>query len=447
MKTLGILGQMKSAIGAALLGTKKGYSVFLSDMGAISPENKILLHEWGVEYEEGGHTMDKLSACEVIVKSPGIPDKAPVIKSLRNIHRRIVSEIEFASWCTDAMIIAVTGSNGKTTTTRLLGDIFIRDGKNTAVGGNIGVSFAALVAEKQYDYFILEISSFQLDDIESFRPHIAILLNITPDHLDRYNYSFDEYIASKFRITQNQTEEDYFIFNQDDEAIVKYMHNHSIKAKKIPFTQVELLSGPGAYKKNNHIMINNESSHFDMSINELKLKGRHNVYNSMAAGIGSSYAGIRNESVRESFCSFNALAHRLEEVSDLYGIAFINDSKATNVNSTWYALDSQTKPVVWIAGGIDKGNDYSEIKELVAKKVKALICLGLDNEKLLSYFKDIVPVIKEVRSMREAVGEAYNLAQHGEVVLLSPACASMDLFKNYEDRGEQFRKAVNTLGI
>lgn len=448
MKKLVILGQKRSGMGAARLGAKQGYSVLLSEMNEITEENKIALDSWGVIYEEYGHTLEKMLDADVIVRSPGIPDKAPIIKELRKKGKEIISEIEFASWFTNAIIIAITGSNGKTTTTSLTYDMFHKAGYKVALGGNIGISFAELVADdNEYDYYVLEISSFQLDDIRDFRPHIAILLNITPDHLDRYDYSFEKYVESKFKITKNQGPSDYFIYNQDDPVILNYLNNKPVKSILIPFTQETELSGIGAYKKNHLIMFDLEKENFNQSISELGLKGRHNVYNSMAAGVGAASAGISRRVIRESFKTFKALEHRLEEVTDLYGITFINDSKATNVNSTWFALDSIDKPIVWIAGGVDKGNNYDEIKKLVSEKVKALVCLGADTTPLVDYFKGIVPVIVETNGMRDAVGQAYNLAQNGEVVLLSPSCASFDLFVNYEDRGRQFKAAVHALGI
>ena len=436
-----ILGGGESGAGTAVLGLKQGYDVFLSDKSKIADKYKAVLDEYNVAYEEEQHTEEKILNADVVMKSPGIPEKAEVVKHLRAKDVKIVSEIEFASWYTDAQIVGITGANGKTTTTALTYHIMKEGGLNVGLGGNIGKSFALQVATEQYDYYVLEISSFQLDDIEKFRPNIAILTNITPDHLDRYNYELQNYVAAKYAITKYQTENDTFIYCSDDEITMQNIDKYPTKAKKIPFSY-ETEYSEGAYVKDETIHINIKNNPFTMSIQELGIRGRHNVYNSMAAGIVANIYGLRKEQIRESLMNFKSLEHRLESVTKIRGVEFINDSKATNVNSTWYALESTSKPIIWIAGGVDKGNDYTVLEQLVKKKVRALICLGVDNTKLHAAFSKHVDIVVNCTNMRDAVRMAYQLGNPGDAVLLSPACASFDLFQNYEDRGKKFKDAV-----
>ncbi len=438
-----ILGGGESGVGSAILAQQKGFEVFLSDFGKIKENLKNELNENNIEFEEEQHSFDKILNAQKVIKSPGISDKVPVIKAIIEKNIPIESEIEFASKYTDAKIIAITGSNGKTTTTLLTYEILKNAGLNVQVAGNIGNSFAREVAKNKYDYFVLEISSFQLDNCYTFHPDIAIILNITPDHLDRYEYEFDKYIRSKYRLIQNLTDDDAFIYCTDDEVINKYNPELS-KGNLFPFS-IKITENQAGYLENNQMKININQNQFNMSIYELALQGKHNLYNSMAAAITSNVLKIRKDSVRESLMHFKGVEHRLEYVIKVHGIQFINDSKATNVNSTWYALESVKRPIVWIAGGTDKGNDYSQLNYLVKSKVKAIICLGVDNKKLIEAFKDIVPVITETQSMIEAVGKSYNLSKKGDTVLLSPACASFDLFENYEDRGRQFKNCVYNL--
>ena len=436
-----ILGGGESGAGTAVLGLKQGYDVFLSDKSKIADKYKAVLDEYNVSYEEEQHTEEKILNADVVMKSPGIPEKAEVVKHLRAKDVKIVSEIEFASWYTDAQIVGITGANGKTTTTALTYHIMKEGGLNVGLGGNIGKSFAMQVATEQYDYYVLEISSFQLDDIEKFRPNIAILTNITPDHLDRYNYELQNYVAANYAITKHQTENDTFIYCSDDEITMQNIDKYPTKAKKIPFSY-ETEYTEGAYVKDETIHINIQNNPFTMSIQELGIRGRHNVYNSMAAGIVANIYGLRKEQIRESLMNFKSLEHRLESVTKIRGVEFINDSKATNVNSTWYALESTSKPIIWIAGGVDKGNDYTVLEQLVKKKVRALICLGVDNTKLHAAFSKHVDIVVNCTNMRDAVRMAYQLGNPGDAVLLSPACASFDLFQNYEDRGKKFKDAV-----
>jgi UDP-N-acetylmuramoylalanine--D-glutamate ligase len=375
------------------------------------------------------------------MKSPGIPDKAEMVKKLRAQGTKIVSEMEFASWYTDAQIIGITGANGKTTTTALTYHLMKTGGMNVGLGGNIGKSFAWQVATENFDYYVLEISSFQLDDIQTFRPHISVLTNITPDHLDRYNYELQNYVASKFNIAKYQNESDYFIYCADDEITMANIERYPTKAHKVAFSYDKEMA-EGGFVKEDNLIININQNQFTMSIQELGLKGRHNVYNSLAAGIVANIYGLRKDQIKESLADFKSLEHRLETVTKVRGMEFINDSKATNVNSTWYALESMTKPVIWIAGGIDKGNDYSVLQPLVKSKVRAMICLGLDNTKLHSAFGKCVDIMVNVTNMNDAVRMAYNLGNSGDAILLSPACASFDLFENYEDRGKKFKDAV-----
>ncbi len=442
-KRIVILGGGESGIGAAILAQKEGFDVFLSDFGEITKNYKSELIEKGIGFEEEQHTQEKILNADLIIKSPGISDKAPIVKTIIEKGIPIESEIEFASKYTNAKIVAITGSNGKTTTTLLIYEILKNAGLNVQVAGNVGNSFAREVAKEQYDYFVLEISSFQLDNCFTFHPDIAVILNITPDHLDRYNYEFDKYIRAKYRIVQNLTCNDTFIYCSDDEVINKY-NKELAKGTLLPFS-IKTTEEQTGYLENNQIKININQNQFNMSIYELALQGKHNIYNSMAAAITSNVLKIRKDSVRESLMHFKGVEHRLEYVIKVHGIQFVNDSKATNVNSTWYGLESVKRPIVWIAGGTDKGNDYSQLNQLVKNKVKALICLGVDNTKLIKAFKDIVPVITETQSMIEAVGKSYKLSKKGDTVLLSPACASFDLFDNYEDRGRQFKSCVYNL--
>lgn len=436
-----VLGSGESGAGTAVLGLKQGYDVFVSDKGKIADKYKAILTEYNVAYEEEQHTEDKILNADIVMKSPGIPEKAEMVKKLRANGVKIVSEIEFASWYTTAQIVGITGANGKTTTTALTYHILKEGGLNVGLGGNIGKSFAMQVATESYDYYVLEISSFQLDDIKKFRPNIAILTNITPDHLDRYNYELQNYVAAKYAITRNQTESDAFIYCCDDEITMQNIDKYPTKAKKLPFSY-ETEIAEGAYVKNETIHININNNPFTMSIQELGIRGRHNVYNSMAAGIVANIYGLRKEQIRESLMNFKSLEHRLETVTKIRGVEFINDSKATNVNSTWYALESVNKPIIWIAGGVDKGNDYASLEALVKKKVRALICLGVDNTKLHAAFSKHVDIVVNCTNMRDAVRMAYQLGNPGDAVLLSPACASFDLFQNYEDRGKKFKDAV-----
>lgn len=440
-KRLVVLGAGESGFGTAVLGIKQGYDVFVSDGGKVKDIYKKQLEEWKIEYEEGKHTEEKILNADVVMKSPGIPEKAEMVKKLRKAGIKIVSEIEFGSWYTNAKIIGITGANGKTTTTALTYHILKNGGLHVGLGGNIGQSFAYQVATETFDYYVLEISSFQLDDIEHFRPHIAVLTNITPDHLDRYNYELQNYVQSKFNICKNQLSSDYFIYCADDEITKVNLEKYPTAAIKIPFSYEQKLV-EGGYVQDENIIININQNQFTMSIQELGLSGRHNVYNSLAAGIVANVYGLRKEQIRESLSDFKSLEHRMESVAKVRNIEFINDSKATNVNSTWYALESMNKPVIWIAGGIDKGNDYSVMESLVKKKVKGMICLGTDNTKLHSAFGKMVDIMVNVTNMNDAVRMAYQLGNPGDCVLLSPACASFDLFENYEDRGKKFKEAV-----
>jgi UDP-N-acetylmuramoylalanine--D-glutamate ligase len=436
-----ILGAGESGYGTAVLGMKEGYDVFVSDGGKIKPTYKGLLEERKIKYEEEKHTDEKIMRADVVMKSPGIPEKAEIVKKIRKAGIKIVSEIEFASWFTNAQIVGITGANGKTTTTALTYHLMKNGGLNVGLGGNIGKSFAYQVATETFEYYVLEISSFQLDDIEKFRPNVSVLTNITPDHLDRYDYDLQNYVISKFNITRNQTENDYFIYSEDDEITMANMQRYPTQAQKIPFSYDKEFA-EGGFVKNEHLIINHKQNQFTMSIQELGLRGRHNVYNSLAAGIVANVYGLRKEQIRESLADFKSLEHRMESVTKVRNIEFINDSKATNVNSTWYALESMSKPIIWIAGGIDKGNDYSVLEPLVKKKVRGMICLGSDNGKLHSAFGKMVDILVNVTNMKDAVRMAYQLGNPGDCVLLSPACASFDLFENYEDRGKKFKDAV-----
>ena len=439
-----ILGAGESGVGAAYLAQQQGYEVFVSDFGAIAEHYKQQLIDWNIRFEESQHTEDEILKAVEVVKSPGIPEKAPIIKKIKEKNIPVISEIEFAGRYTDAKIIGITGSNGKTTTSSLTYQILKDGGLNVGLAGNIGKSFAYQVATEKFDHYVLEISSFMLDDMYEFKVDIGVLLNITPDHLDRYDYKLENYAASKFRITQNQTGSDYFIYCADDPETIRGMEGKHFEAQQLPFS-IKKKTIPGAYLDNDNIVINTKKEHFQMSINDLALQGKHNLYNSMAAGIVSKVLELRNETIRESMGCFRSIEHRLEFVAKISGISFINDSKATNVNSTWYALESMTTDVVLILGGVDKGNDYNMLKDLVKSKVKAIVCLGKDNRRIHEAFDNDVEIIVNTFSAQEATQVAYHLAKKGDTVLLSPACASFDLFKNYEDRGRQFKQAVKEL--
>jgi UDP-N-acetylmuramoylalanine--D-glutamate ligase len=446
-KRIVILGSGESGVGSAILAQSKGFAVFVSDKGLIQEKYKTELIKYSISFEEGQHTEELVLNATEIIKSPGIPDNAELILKAKEKNIPVISEIEFAGRFTNAKMICITGSNGKTTTTLLTYHIFKKAGYNVGLAGNVGKSFAYQVATENFDYYILELSSFQLDGMFDFKADISILLNITPDHLDRYEYKFENYTASKFRITQNQTADDYFIYCKDDLVINEFMKINTVKAKHIPFSIKETIQVDGAYLEDNKITLkyNNNPKPLIMTIEQLALAGKHNVYNSMAASMAASIVDIRKDIIRESLEDFVNVEHRLEFVATVNGIEFINDSKATNINSAWYALESMQKPTVWIVGGQDKGNNYEELSELVNEKVKAIVCLGLDNKKIIKAFKNSVEMIMEASSATEAVAMAYKLASKDDVVLLSPACASFDMFKNYEDRGVQFKTAVRGL--
>lgn len=439
-----VLGAGESGAGAAYLAQQQGYDVFVSDYGIIADKYKSRLTGWGIRFEEQQHTEAEILKAAEVVKSPGIPDKAPIIKKIKEKGIAILSEIEFAGRYTNAKMICITGSNGKTTTTSLTYHILKKAGLNVGLAGNIGKSFAYQVATQKFDHYVLEISSFMLDNMYNFKADIAVLLNITPDHLDRYDYKLENYAASKFRIAQNQTASDYLIYCADDPETIKGMAERKFEAQLLPFS-IQKTVERGAYLDHQDLIINTSLAHFKMSLNQLALQGKHNIYNSMASGIVARVLEIRNETIRESMTDFQNIEHRLEFVAKISGISFINDSKATNVNSTWYALESMGTDVVLILGGVDKGNDYSMLKELVKQKVKSIVCLGKDNKRIHDAFEDDVHVIVNTNSAAEAVQIAYHLAEKGDTVLLSPACASFDLFKSYEDRGDQFKEAVKEL--
>lgn len=443
MSRLVVLGAGESGAGAAVLAKKKGFDVFVSDMSPIKEKYKNLLIQHQIEWEEGQHTEDLILNANEVVKSPGIPNNAPIIEKLKALNTPIISEIEFAGRYTNAKMICITGSNGKTTTTSLIYHIFKAAGYNVGLAGNIGQSLALQVAETEHDYYVIELSSFQLDNMYDFRANIAILMNITPDHLDRYDYKMQNYVDAKFRIIQNQQEEDAFIFWNDDPIIQQELKKYGIKARLCPFAEVKE-NGVIAYTEDDKVYIN-EPIAFNMEQEELALTGKHNLYNSLAAGISANLAGIKNEVIREGLKTFKGVKHRLEKVAKVGGVQYINDSKATNVNSCWYALQSMTTPTVLILGGKDKGNDYNEIKDLVKDKCVGLVYMGLHNEKLHDFFDGMGLPVKDVQSMKDAVAACYEIAKPGETVLLSPCCASFDLFKSYEDRGEQFKACVRAL--
>lgn len=440
------MGGAESGVGAAVLAKVKGLDVFLSDNGEIKPEYKETLDKWGIDYEEGGHTEEKILSADEIIKSPGIPSSVPIIKKLEALHTPIISEIEFASRYDNSNKICITGSNGKTTTTSLIYYLFKQAGLDVGLGGNIGKSYAFQVATEKHDYYVLEISSFQLDGCYDFRPDIAIITNITPDHLDRYDYNMENYVRAKFRITRNLRPQDCFIFDSDDQITIGHLDQILIQAKQLPYTQEKKVS-QGAYLDSDKIVLEYEQDETEIYLNELALGGKHNIYNSMAAALAAKASGVSNSVIKEALRSFSPIEHRLEPVLSIKDVLYINDSKATNVDSAWYALECQTKPVVWIVGGKDKGNDYSVLDELVRKKVKAIVCLGLHNERIHEAFEGIVGKenMVDTDSAEKAVRAAARLAQAGDVVLLSPCCASFDLFKSYEDRGEQFKEAVRNL--
>ena len=444
MQRLVILGGGESGVGTAILGLKKGFEVFVSDFGKIKDKYKEVLLNNGIEWEEEGHSEEKILSADLVMKSPGIPDKAPIIKKLHEKGVKVISEIEFASKYTKATIVGITGSNGKTTTASLTYELLKNGGLTVALGGNIGKSFAEQVSEEKYENFVLELSSFQLDGIETFAPHIAVLTNLSPDHLDRYDYKYENYIASKFRIIMNQTSQDYFIYDADDVEIIKWLSQNPIKSQPLPFSTKKELN-QGAFKRDKEIIITIDNNQFTMPIATIGIQGEHNVKNAMAASMVATLLKIRKQTIRESLEGFQGVEHRLEKVLKINNVLYINDSKATNVNATFYALDSMENPTVWIVGGVDKGNDYTELLPLVNEKVKAIICLGVDNEKITNAFGNVVDTIIETDSMSMAVQIAYKLAERNNTVLLSPACASFDLFENYEDRGRQFKDAVRNL--
>ncbi len=446
-RMISILGAGESGVGAAILAKKLGFRVFVSDMGNIKNNYLEELKENEIEFEQGSHNKKVILASDIVVKSPGIPDTASLIVELHKNRIEVISEIEFASRYTDAIIIGITGANGKTTTAMLTYSILINANYNVGLAGNIGKSFARQVAKEEYDYYVLELSSFQLDGIKTFKPHIAILLNITPDHLDRYDNDFNNYRDSKLRLAMNQTEEDYLIYDANDEGNLSGLADNPIKAIKVPYGEDIIKLGKKIYGELNEKIIEMrfENETTTMTIEDLALQGNHNVRNSMAGGMAAKLLGVHNKNIRTALSSFESVEHRLENVARFEGINFINDSKATNVNATFHALNSMKKTTVWIVGGIDKGNDYSDLIRFVREKVRAIVCLGVNNSKILNVFEDEVDVITETRSMQEAVNMAYTLAKNGDNVLLSPACASFDLFENFEDRGNQFKEEVNNL--
>lgn len=440
-----ILGGGESGVGTAILGKKKGYDVFVSDFGKIKGNYKEVLLINGIKWEDEKHTEDLILNADVVMKSPGIPDKSPIVRKLKEKGIPVISEIEFAAPFTNGVIIGITGSNGKTTTTMLTHHLLKSAGLNVGLGGNIGKSFAWQVAENKYDSYVLELSSFQLDGIKDFKPHIAIITNISPDHLDRYDYKYENYIDAKFRITMNQTEEDYLIYDADDEAIEHWLSTHKVKAKLIPFSLTKTFN-EGAYINNNSKMeIKISQEEFTMDTEHIALEGKHNMKNAMAATSVAKLMQIRKATIRESLSNFQGVEHRLEKVLKIQNVQYINDSKATNVNASFFALDSMNTPTVWIVGGVDKGNDYNELMSLVREKVKAIICLGVDNKKIIDVFGNVVDIMVEVDNMNDAVKMAQRLTEKGDSVLLSPACASFDLFESYEDRGNQFKQAVKHL--
>jgi UDP-N-acetylmuramoylalanine--D-glutamate ligase len=444
MSRIVVLGGGESGVGSAVLAKSKGYDVFLSDMGKISDEYAKVLQEWNIPFEQGKHTEDLILNADEIIKSPGIPATAPMVKRISERGIGIISEIEFAGRYDSARKICITGSNGKTTTTSLIYHLLKEAGLNVGLGGNIGKSYAYQVATEKYDIYVLELSSFQLDNVYDFKADIAIITNITPDHLDRYDHKMENYVKSKFRITRNMSSDDCFIFCSDDEITIRHLDQIITKAQKLPFTQKSEVT-QGAFVQGDKMIVRYKEQECDMYLQELALGGKHNVYNSMAAAIAAKVMDIDNEAIRNGLATFQAVEHRLEKVLSIKDVLYINDSKATNVDAAWYALECQTRPVVWIVGGTDKGNDYTSLLPLAKEKVKAMICMGLDNRKFHESFEGIVPEIHDVTSAADAVKLAHSLAVSGDCVLLSPCCASFDLFKNYEDRGRQFKEAVRNL--
>lgn len=445
MEKIVVLGGGESGIGSAVLAKVKGFDVFLSDSGTLAPKYEQELQKWDIPYECGGHTEEKILCAKEIIKSPGIPSSAPMVRKAVENGIHIISEIEFAGRYDKAKKVCITGSNGKTTTTSLIYYLLQKAGLNVGLGGNIGKSYAYQVATENFDVYVLELSSFQLDNVYDFKADIAIITNITPDHLDRYDHDMENYVKAKFRITRNMDKDDCFIFDSDDEITIRHLDKIIIKATQLPFSQKEKVE-QGAYLEDGRIIVNvPKKEPCNIFLNELALGGKHNIYNSMAAAIAAKVMNVSNERIRECLHSFQAVEHRLENVASVGGVLYINDSKATNVDSAWYALECQTKPVVWIVGGKDKGNDYSPLFELAREKVKAIVCLGVDNKKIHDNFEGIVPTIVDTASAEQAVKEASHLAASGDVVLLSPCCASFDLFKSYEDRGRQFKDAVKKL--
>ena len=444
MSRVVVLGGGESGVGSAVLAKVKGFDVFLSDMGRITDEYAAMLDKWEIPYEQGRHTEELILNADEVIKSPGIPSTAAMVQKIEDKGIKVISEIEFAGRYDSAKKVCITGSNGKTTTTSLIYHLLKQAGMNVGLGGNIGKSYAYQVATEQFDIYVLELSSFQLDNVYDFKADIAVITNITPDHLDRYGYNMENYVKAKFRITRNMSSDDCFIFCSDDEITINHLNKIIVQAQKLPFTQKEEVS-QGAFVKDDRIIVRYKEEECDMFLQELALGGKHNVYNSMAAALAAKAMDIDNQQIREGLATFQAVAHRLEKVLSIKDVLYINDSKATNVDAAWYALECQTRPVVWIVGGTDKGNDYSSLIPLAQEKVKAIICLGLDNEKIHKAFADVVPQMYDVTSAQDAVKTAHKIATEGDVVLLSPCCASFDLFKNYEDRGRQFKEAVRNL--
>ena len=444
MSRVVVLGGGESGVGSAVLAKVKGFDVFLSDMGKISDKYVAMLDEWNIPFEQGCHTEDLILNADEVIKSPGIPSTAAMVQKIEDKGIKVISEIEFAGRYDSAKKVCITGSNGKTTTTSLIYHLLQQAGLNVGLGGNIGKSYAYQVATEKFDIYVLELSSFQLDNVYDFKADIAVITNITPDHLDRYGYNMENYVKSKFRITRNMSDDDCFIFCSDDEITINHLNKIVIKAQQLPFTQKKEVP-QGAFVKDDRIIVRYKEQECDMFLQELALGGKHNVYNSMAAALAAKAMNIGDTEIREGLATFQAVEHRLENVLSIKDVLYINDSKATNVDAAWYALECQTRPVVWIVGGTDKGNDYSSLIPLAKEKVKAIICMGLDNAKIHAAFEEVVPKMYDVTSAQDAVQTAHKIAASGDVVLLSPCCASFDLFKNYEDRGRQFKDAVRSL--
>ena len=444
MSRIVVLGGGESGVGSAVLAKVKGFDVFLSDMGKISEKYVAVLDQWEIPFEQGGHTEELILNADEVIKSPGIPSAAAMVRKIEDKGIKVISEIEFAGRYDSAKKVCITGSNGKTTTTSLIYHLLRQAGLNVGLGGNIGKSYAYQVATENFDIYVLELSSFQLDNVYDFKADIAIITNITPDHLDRYGYNMENYVKSKFRITRNMSDDDCFIFCSDDEITINHLNKIVVKAKQLPFTQKQEVP-QGAFLQKDRIIVRYQEQECDMYLQELALGGRHNVYNSMAAALAAKAMDIDNAAIREGLATFQAVEHRLEKVLSIKDVLYINDSKATNVDAAWYALECQTRPVVWIVGGTDKGNDYSSLVPLAKEKVKAIICMGVDNAKIHAAFGDTVSRMYDVKSAQDAVKTAHKIAAPGDVVLLSPCCASFDLFKNYEDRGRQFKEAVRNL--